>query len=149
MFGHCADSHTVCNPSPRANFFKLWKFSPTGAFARSHSGFACRTGGWSSIWISWDAPAMVGLILHGRRQLRRKWEYRASALDGHAHRVDPPANKHLGMGFAAEVPRCRAAGHFQIPFVHRQLQVSALDHEPMDRIRGNDPADFALEFFQG
>ena len=49
MLGHCADSHTVCNPSPRASFFRLWKLSPTGAFARNHCGFGTRGGGLN--WI--------------------------------------------------------------------------------------------------
>jgi len=58
MFGHCADSQTVCNPSPRASLLRLWKFSPTGALALSHSGFACRTGRARSIWTNWEAPAI-------------------------------------------------------------------------------------------
>jgi hypothetical protein len=62
MFGHCADSHTVCRPSPRANFFKLWKLSPEGAFARSQVGLGIRCGGAISIWISWELLAML-LIL--------------------------------------------------------------------------------------
>src|SRR5271165_2764026 len=53
MFGHCADSQTVCNPSPRASFFRLWKFSPTGALARSQEGLGARDGA-SSICTSWE-----------------------------------------------------------------------------------------------
>src|SRR5512141_142316 len=52
MFGHCADSHTVCRFSPRANFLRLWKFSPIGARALSHAGLAVRGLVPSSIWIN-------------------------------------------------------------------------------------------------
>src|SRR5215469_6082263 len=62
MLGHCADSQTVCSPSPRASFFRLWKLSPTGAFARSHCGLGRRGGGASSIWISWEAPAIPSIL---------------------------------------------------------------------------------------
>src|ERR1700751_3385426 len=149
MLGHCADSQTVCRPSPRANFFRLWKLSPTGAFARSHSGLGRLTGGLSSIWISWDAPAITVPILHWRRRIRRNGCGRKSALEWHTHRIEPAADEHLGVSFAAEVPGCGAAGRFQIPLVHRDLHVSALDHKPVDRIGSHDPADFALELFQG
>ena len=64
MFGHCADSQTVCRPKLRASFFKLWKFSPTGALALSHAGLGCRTGGPSWICTSCEATAIYGLILH-------------------------------------------------------------------------------------
>src|SRR5579864_4397440 len=66
MFGHCADSQTVCRPRPRASFFKLWKFSPTGALARSHSGFGCRTGGPRSIWTNWDVLDTYSFYNYGR-----------------------------------------------------------------------------------
>src|SRR6185312_10281576 len=58
ILGHCADSQTVCKARPRASFFKLWKFSPTGALARNHSGFGWRTGGPVSICTSWSGLAM-------------------------------------------------------------------------------------------
>src|SRR5256885_11625723 len=64
MFGHCADSQTVCRPKLRASFFKLWKFSPTGALALSHAGLGCRTGGPSWIFTSCEATAIYGLIFH-------------------------------------------------------------------------------------
>src|SRR3989442_14425331 len=64
MLGHCADSQTVCRPRLRASFFKLWKFSPTGALALSHAGLGCRTGGPRWICPSCEATAIYGLILH-------------------------------------------------------------------------------------
>src|SRR3989442_2162943 len=64
MFGHCADSQTVCRLKLRASFFKLWKFSPTGALALSHAGLGCRTGGPSWICTSCEATAIYCLILH-------------------------------------------------------------------------------------
>src|SRR5579885_3330831 len=123
-FGHWADSHTVCRPRPRANFFRVWKLSPTGAFARSHSGLGCRTGGPSSIWISELAP--------GRS----------------AYRIKPAADEDLGVGFAAEVAGRGSAGDLQVPLVHGQLEVAAFDDEPMQRIGAHRAADFALELFQ-
>src|SRR6202167_3173441 len=70
MLGHCADSHTVCNPRPRASFLRLLKFSPPGALARSHSGVGCRTGGPTSIWTNWETPAICHSILHGSLAIR-------------------------------------------------------------------------------
>src|SRR5690349_19276061 len=64
MFGHWADSHTVCNPRPRANFFKSWKLSPNGALAFSHSGFGFRGIEPSSIWINCEDVDMLLSILH-------------------------------------------------------------------------------------
>src|ERR1700676_1562982 len=58
ILGHCADSQTVCNPNPRASFLRLWKFSPTGALALSHSGLGCLIGGARSICTNWEAPAI-------------------------------------------------------------------------------------------
>src|SRR5260370_12063666 len=55
MFGHCADSQTVCRPRPRASFFRLCKFSPTGALALSHEGLGLGILGPRSIWMSWEA----------------------------------------------------------------------------------------------
>src|ERR1700721_190780 len=65
MLGHCADSQTVCRPSPRASFFRLWKLSPTGAFALSHEGFGVGILGPSSIWISWEDADMTDFSLAG------------------------------------------------------------------------------------
>src|ERR1700730_11738640 len=61
MFGHCADSQTVCRPRPRASFFRLWKFSPTGALALSHEGFGTGSLGPRSIWMSWEEADMTKL----------------------------------------------------------------------------------------
>src|SRR5271155_5289045 len=61
MFGHCADSQTVCSPNPRASFFRLWKLSPTGARAFSHPGLGVGIRGPSSIWMSWEEADMMNL----------------------------------------------------------------------------------------
>src|SRR5205814_2974009 len=77
ILGHCADSQTVCRPRLRASFLRLWKFSPTGALALSHSGLGCRIGGPSSICTSCEVAAIYGLILHGSSPTRdrrlQKW----------------------------------------------------------------------------
>src|ERR1019366_10657319 len=63
IFGHCADSQTVCRPSPRASFFKLWKLSPAGALALSHEGLGLGTLGPRSIWTSCEEADMIMLDL--------------------------------------------------------------------------------------
>src|ERR1700685_2413570 len=70
MLGHCADSHTVCNPRPRDSFLRLWKFSPTGALARSHSGFGGHTVDPTSIWTNWELPPIPHSILHDSLAIR-------------------------------------------------------------------------------
>src|SRR5580700_4549713 len=67
------------------------------------------------------------------------------ALDRNTDRIKPAADEDLGVRFAAEMARCRTAGHFQVPFMHRKLHIAALDHEPMNRTRRHGSADFALE----
>src|SRR5437588_12535582 len=75
MFGHCADSQTVCRLKLRASFFKLWKFSPTGALALSHAGLGCRTGGPRWICTSCEATAIYGLILHVADAIGKRASY--------------------------------------------------------------------------
>lgn len=65
-----------------------------------------------------------------------------------AHRFKPAADIDLGVSFATEMPSGRAAGGGRIPFDDGELLISALDHEPMDRILADDPANLALEFLQ-
>jgi hypothetical protein len=65
-----------------------------------------------------------------------------------AHGFKPPADIHLGVGFATEVARFGSVGCSQIPPDDRELLISAFDHKPMDRILTYDPANLALEFFQ-
>jgi hypothetical protein len=60
----------------------------------------------------------------------------------------PPADIHLGVGFPAEMPGGFGIGSSQIPLDDGKLLVSALDHEPMDRMVTDDAANLALEFFQ-
>src|ERR1700751_1166497 len=67
MLGHCADSHTVCSPSPRASFLRLWKFSPTGAFARSHCGFGGRAGGARAILTNCEVVPISRFIVQAAR----------------------------------------------------------------------------------
>ena len=57
--------------------------------------------------------------------------------------------KYLGMAFAAKMTRRGSAGNLHFPLVDRQLQVPALDYEPVDRSGRHDSADFAFEFVQG
>ena len=98
MFGHCADSHTVCRPSPRARRFRLWKLSPTGAFARSHCGLGARSGGESSIWMSWDAPAIVSILTVRLKMTRPLVRLAATALTGRPSHTVPFGNKHVEVG---------------------------------------------------
>ena len=83
---------------------------------------------------------IAGFVEGGEAQL--------SALGRHANRVEPAAYEDLGMRLTAEVPGRWAIGSFDIPFQNRQPHIAALNDEPVDWIRGHDPADFALEFSQ-
>ena len=58
--GQFALSHTVCRFSSRASFFRLWKVSPPGARAFSHSGLRSGRRGTRSIWTS--SSAIGGVI---------------------------------------------------------------------------------------
>src|SRR5580704_5901097 len=74
MFGHCADSQTVCSPRPRASFFRLWKLSPTGARAFSHEGLGVGIRGPSSIWMSWEEADMTNLYFISSRETAKNEE---------------------------------------------------------------------------
>ena len=52
MLGHWALSQTVWRLSSRASFLRLWKVSPMGARALSHSGLRAGLRGVRSIWMS-------------------------------------------------------------------------------------------------
>jgi hypothetical protein len=71
-----------------------------------------------------------------------------SGFGRHANGFKPAADKHLGVGFATEMPGGGATGGSHIPLDDRELLISALDHKPMDRILTDDPANLALEFLQ-
>jgi hypothetical protein len=65
-----------------------------------------------------------------------------------AHRFEPAADIYLGMSFATEMPGGGTIRCSQIPLDDRELLISALDHEPMDWIFTDNPANLALEFPQ-
>lgn len=52
------------------------------------------------------------------------------------------------MRLSAEMPRLRPVGPLQIPFMHLERLVPALDHEPVNRIRFHNPANLTLKLFQ-
>jgi hypothetical protein len=90
-----------------------------------------------------EGPVFVG------RQPRLRFSRNSThRLDRHTNRFKPPADIHLGVRLAAEMPRGWAHGRGQIPFDDGELLISALDHKPMDRILTHDPANLALKFFQ-
>src|SRR5580704_4885360 len=65
-----------------------------------------------------------------------------------AHRFEPAADVHLGVGLAAEMPGRRTVGGIQFPLVDCELLISALDYKPMDRALTNRPANLALKFLK-
>src|SRR4029077_3954903 len=71
-----------------------------------------------------------------------------SAFGGHAHRIEPTADGDLSVAFPTEMASRGSARDLKIPLMHGQLQVPALDHEPVDRIGRHGSADFAFELFQ-
>src|SRR5258705_10927359 len=66
----------------------------------------------------------------------------------HADRFKPTADKHLSVGFAAEMPGGWTCSGSHVPLDDGELVISALDHKPVDRILANDPANLALKFLQ-
>jgi hypothetical protein len=66
----------------------------------------------------------------------------------HAERLKPAADVNLGVSLATEMAGGGTIGCGQIPFDDGKLLIPALDHEPMDRIRTDNPANLALEFLQ-
>jgi hypothetical protein len=52
------------------------------------------------------------------------------------------------VSFAAEMPGGGIVGGSQILLDDCELQISTLDHKPMDRILTDDPANLASEFLQ-
>ena len=71
---------------------------------------------------------------------------RSSPLRRYTNGIKPPANEHLRVGFAAEMTSGRSVRRFEIPLINGKLRVTALNYKPMDRVRGHDSANFALEF---
>src|SRR5215469_4176729 len=96
-----------------------------------------------------EAPVKAGLAASETGQARSLHRAALGAMHWHTDGVEPAADEYLGMGFAAEMPRQRAAGRLKAPFVDGQFLVTALDHKPMDRAGGQGSADFTLEFTQG
>lgn len=70
----------------------------------------------------------------------------SSPLRRDADGIKPPADKHLRVGFAAEMTRGRPICRLEIPLINGKLRVTALNYKPMDRVRGHDSANLALEF---
>ena len=50
------------------------------------------------------------------------------------------------MGFSAAVPCPSRICRFRVPLDNRELQISTLNHKPVNRIAGNCSADFTPEF---
>ena len=70
----------------------------------------------------------------------------SSPLRRDANGIKPPANEHLRVSFAAEMTSGRSVRRLEIPLINGKLRVTALNDKPMDRVRGHDSANFALEF---
>jgi hypothetical protein len=67
----------------------------------------------------------------------------------HAHRLKPPADVNLSVSFSAKMPGIWGTGCFEVPLDHDQLVVTALNHQPTNRITGDNATDFALELLEG
>src|ERR1700735_1243833 len=59
MLGHWALSQTVWRLRSRASFLRLWKVSPPGALALSHSGLRTGLRGARSSWTSSAAGGVI------------------------------------------------------------------------------------------
>jgi hypothetical protein len=70
------------------------------------------------------------------------------AFGRHAYGFKPTADIDLSMGFATEMAGVGAHGGSHVPLDDGKFLISALDHEPTDRILTDDAANLALEFLQ-
>jgi len=70
-------------------------------------------------------------------------------LGRRAGRVEPSADIDLRMGLTAEVSRARRVRNFRLPTQDGELGVSALNDEPVHRVVGDVPANFAAKFLKG
>ena len=59
-----------------------------------------------------------------------------------AEGLEPAADVHLGVGFAAVVPGMGFVGSILVPFENGQLCIAAVDHNPPDRPVGLLTTDF-------
>ena len=71
-----------------------------------------------------------------------------TGLRRRADRVKPAADVHLGMSLTAIMPGSRRVGCFRVPPVDGKIGISTSNHEPVDRIRGNESTDFTSKFLQ-
>jgi hypothetical protein len=90
--------------------------------------------------LVWDTLREVGQsaqCLRGCQEVR---------FGRRTYRLKPSAYIHLSMGFTAVVPYSRRDCRFSIPFDNREVQISALNHKPVNGIAGHCSADFTTEF---
>ena len=52
------------------------------------------------------------------------------------------------MALSAEVACSRGICVRRVPFENRELRIATLNHEPVNRIVGDDAADFTSEFLE-
>ena len=84
-----------------------------------------------------STPVDFGFVAFG---LLETW------LRRRAHRIKPATDVYLGVGFTAVMPGSGRVGSFRIPPVHGKIGISTSDHEPVDRIGGNESTDLTPEF---
>jgi hypothetical protein len=65
-----------------------------------------------------------------------------------AYRFEPAADVDLGVSFAAIVASSGFIGDLGVPAVHREFGVSAVNHEPVERVAADGTADFTTKFLQ-
>ena len=62
--------------------------------------------------------------------------------------IEPAADIDLGVGFSAEMPGSIRVRVVFVPAEHCELNVAALNYEPVHRVVGDRTADFASEFLK-
>jgi len=66
-----------------------------------------------------------------------------------ANGLEPAADVHLGVSFAAVVAGTLRVGGFGVPSVHGKRGISTLNHEPVSGVTGHKSADLTSEFLYG
>ena len=66
-----------------------------------------------------------------------------------ANGLEPAADVHLGVSFAAVMAGVLRVGGFSVPSVHGKRGISTLNHEPASGVTGHKSADFTSEFLYG
>jgi hypothetical protein len=98
----------------------------------------------------WRIPAglFAAILRRDRRPRTPGQALHETGLRRRADRVKPAADVNLGMSLSAIMAGPRGVGRFRVPPIDGKIGISTSNHEPVDRIRGNESTDFTSKFLQ-